>query len=402
MLNSILQFFPIAQMPLAQAGQVLLVVGVSFAVIILIRSTYRFYRMMEISNDELTTVKDCNDFFFVQVARYLSKISRSATGFGVLIVQFSTAEADKRAVQKNLLEVLQRSVRVSGDKACFFSDDCVGIILDCNEDRVRELVERILNDLRKEMKSLPGVDAFRAGVSVFPLNGSSSQVIIDAAVEALKKSQFDDPKPFCFATASEGIAPLAPESGELPELGKQDKNSALDPLTGVLNPVVVGSYMRKYLANIRQNKEPAALLCVGINQLDQIVQLHGEQAIDDVIVGVSKIIQRLTRDGDLIGRYHRDDFIILAACSLRQGEMIATRLREAVQKEFFISGAKRIKATVSVGISAHPEHGRNLRDLFRGSYRALEIVRDWETSACLMYDPAKHAKKTEHETRRKH
>jgi len=80
--------------------------------------------------------------------------------------------------------------------------------------------------------------------------------------------------------------------------------------------------------------------------------------------------------------------------------MIASRLREAVQKESFISGNKRVKAFVSIGIAAHPEHGRNLRDLFSGAYRALTVVREWNTTACLVYDPAQHTKKADHATRR--
>ena len=121
--------------------------------------------------------------------------------------------------------------------------------------------------------------------------------------------------------------------------------------------------------------------------------MYGEQSADDVIAGVGKVLQRLTRDCDIIGRFHRDDFLVLAPCTLQQGQMIAVRLREAVQKEVFISGGKRIKTSVSIGITAHPEHGRNLRTLFNGAHRALEVVRDWNTTACLVYDPAQHAKK---------
>jgi GGDEF domain-containing protein len=76
------------------------------------------------------------------------------------------------------------------------------------------------------------------------------------------------------------------------------------------------------------------------------------------------------------------------------------RLREAVQKELFLSAGKRIKTSLSIGITAYPEHGRTLRDLFRGAYRALEVVRSWNTSSCLIYDPAQHSMKAEYETRR--
>jgi diguanylate cyclase (GGDEF)-like protein len=257
----------------------------------------------------------------------------------------------------------------------------------------------MVEDIKNSIATVPGISAFRAGISSFPMHGLNTQAVIDAATTALETVNYAETLPLGMAPAPK-IEGGQQEVEALGELSKEDKNAALDPLTGVIRPAVVGSYMRKYLFEIRRDKKPAALLCVGINRIDQIIKLHGELAADDVTAGVSKVLQNLTRDIDLIGRYHRDDFMILMPCTLQQGEVIATRLREAVQKELFVSGTKRIKTAVSIGITAMPEHGRNLRELFSGAYRALEVLREWNTTACLVYDPAKHAKKAEHAARR--
>lgn len=399
MLLPVLQLLPIAQLPLAQAGQLLFVIGISFAIITLISSTYRFYQLIQLDESALTSIEHCNDFFFIQVTRYLSKINRTSSGVGVLIMQFYTEEPDKQKIQKELLNALKNTIRNTSDKVCLFHDDCVAAIIDSEEENVPAVALRITTELKTFMAST-SINRFRAGVSIFPMHGLSTQLVIDAATNALETVAFDNPLPFCIAPPPVVTEENTTTPETIGELSQQDKNAALDPLTGVLRPGIIGSYIRKYLAEIRQQKKSAALLCVGINRIDQIIQLHGEPAADDVIAGVSKILQILTRDCDLIGRYHRDDFMILAPCTLQQGEMIATRLREAVQKEVFISGNKRIKAAVSIGIAMHPEHGRNLRDLFRGAYRALEVLRNWNTTACLVYDPAKHTEKVGHESRR--
>jgi diguanylate cyclase (GGDEF)-like protein len=396
MLSSILQFSPIAQLPLAQAGQLLLVTVISFAIITLINSTYRFHRMIQLSENELTTIEDCNDFFFIQVTRYLSKINRTSSGFGVFIVQFRTETLSKRDTQETLLNELKKISRNTDDKICLFRDDCVAAIIDTEETNIPATVARILIDLKKTSATLAGVSAFRIGISSFPLHGINTQQLINTATDALETVSFDNPLPFCIAPApATALTAIEKEKsiGEIGELSREDKNAAIDPLTGVLKPAAVGSYMRKYLDEIRRRKEPAVLLCVGINRIDQIIQLHGETAADDVITGVSKVLRRITRDCDLIGRFHRDDFLILAPCTLQQGQAIATRLRDAVQKEVYIAGGKRIKTAVSIGITSHPEHGRNLRKLFGCAYRALEIIREWNTTACLVYNPAQHAKK---------
>lgn len=402
MLCSVLQLSLIAQLPLAQAGQLLLVVVISFAVITLISSTYRFHRIIMVGEDTLKTVQDCNDFFFIQVSRYLSKINRVSSGFSILIVQFRTEEPDKRKVQEELLAVVRNTVRHISDKTCMFRDDCVAAIIDTEEANIPPVIRHMIIDLKKKAAAGSGMTAFRAGVSSFPLHGLHTPALIDAATRALETVDFENPFPVSIASAPDITERNESPSEESAEPGKENKNTSLDPLTGVLRPDAIGSYIRKYLAEIRQKKGQAALLCVGINRIDHIIKLHGEEAADDVIAGIGKILQNLTRDCDLIGRYHRDDFLILAACTLQQGEMIATRLREAVQKNVFTSGGKQIKTAISIGITAHPEHGRTLGHLFSGAYRALEVIRGWNTTACLVYDPAKHAEKARHETRRKH
>ena len=396
MLSSYNLFAFMSQLPLVETGQLLLVTGIAFAVITLIASTSRFHKMIALDEKDLSTIESCNDFFFIQVTRYLSKINRVSNGFGIVVVQFQTENETLRTVQEDLLHLLRGLVREEIDKACLFGEDCVAAIIDTEEERTTHVAERLIKDLVNALPSIEGITAFRAGASSFPGHGLSTQDLIDAATGAMEKANFDK-------TASVLIASLPdqdetkPEAEEIGELSKEDKSSSIDRLTGVLKPEVIGSYMRKYLSEIRQKKDPAAVLCVGINRIDNIIQLHGEDAADQVIAGVSGVLQRLTRDSDLIGRYHRDDFLILAPCSIEQGEMIAIRLRDAMQKEFFLVEGRRIKTSISVGVSSHPEHGRTLRDLFRGAYAALTTVREWNTSACLVYDPAQHGKRGAHE-----
>ena len=384
------------QLPLAEAGQLLLVMFIAFAIITLIASTSRFHKMIQLGEEELTSVDDCNDFFFIQVTRYLIKINRVSSGFVVLIVQFRTGQSDTRAVQEEMLLGLRQCIREDSDKACLFRDDCVAAMIDVEEEKAEVLLERLAADLKQIVDRLPDVLRFRAGASTFPMHGDHSRQIIDAATEALEQADFDQTIPVRLAPQPEMPEQIdAPE--EAGEITRQDRQSLLDPLTGVLKPESIGSYMRKYLLEIRRKKGPAAVLCVGINRIDHIISLHGEEAADAVIRGVSEQLQELTRETDLIGRYHRDDFLVMVPCSLEQGEMIALRLREAVQKAVFLFEGKRMKCSVSIGISAHPEHGRTFRDLFRGAYAALGIVREWDTSSCLIYDPAQHDKKVNYE-----
>ena len=236
MLGLILQFSSIAQLPLAQAGQLLLVVGISFVILTVISSTYRFHIMIQLSEEALTTVEDCNDFFFIQVTRYLSKINRTSSGFGVFVVQFLAEAPDKRRVQEELLNEFRSIVRIADDKVCLFSNDCVGAIIDTEESSIPAVVQRMTDDLKKAAMAVAGINAFRVGVSSFPMHGSNTRQIIDVAIKALENVGFENPIPFCTAPSPSALENEKP-SEELGALSREDKNAALDPLTGVLNQI---------------------------------------------------------------------------------------------------------------------------------------------------------------------
>ena len=385
------------QLPLAEAGQLFVVMGISFAIIILISSTARFHKMIQMGEDELISSEDRNNFFFIQVTRYLSKINRTSSGFVIFIVQLRTHQSDSSIAQNQLLLALKKITRESDDKVCLFRDDCVAAIIDTEENRTTDVTERMIHELKQLTNNLPDISAVRAGVSSFPRHGLKSQQVIDVAADALEQADFDSEHPIHIAPAPEDETGTETNenraSEKIGELSRKDKNAALDPLTGVIKPTSIGSYFRKYLMEIRRKKNPASMLCIGVNRIDNILNLQGEAAADAVLVGVSEILQKLTRDSDLIGRYHRDDFVVLAPCSLEQGKMIAQRIREAVQAKIFLFEGTPIKTSVAIGITAHPEHGRTLRDLFEGAHTALQVLRDWNTSSCLVYDPAQHSKK---------
>ena len=385
------------QLPLAEAGQLFVVIGISFAIIILICSTARFHKMIQMGEDELTSSEDRNNFFFIQVTRYLSKINRTSSGFVVFIAQLRTDQSDPDIAQNQLLQTLKKIVREDDDKVSLFRDDCVAAIIDAEENRAADVTERMIQELKQLTNNLPDISAVRAGVSSFPLHGLKTQQIIDVASDALEQADFDSEHPIHIAPAPKGETETEAEgnaaSEEVGELSRKDKNAALDPLTGVIKPTSIGSYFRKYLLEIRRKKKSASMLCIGVNRIDNILDLQGEAAADAILAGVSEILQKMTRDSDLIGRYHRDDFVVLAPCSLEQGEMIALRIREAVQAKIFLFEGTPIKTSVAIGITAHPEHGRTLRDLFEGAHAALQVLRGWNTSSCLVYDPAQHSKK---------
>ena len=170
------------------------------------------------------------------------------------------------------------------------------------------------------------------------------------------------------------------------------KEAILDPVTGVLKPSVVPVYMKRMMSDMRHKKQHAALFCIGVNKMDHIERFHGEEAADDVLGGVSRILQDNMRADDLIGRHEKNAFIVLANCSLEQAEGIGRRISTLVQQSEFVTGQKKLRTSVTLGVATYPEHGRNLHQLYSASQKVLDHSRANDIRAYAVYDPEIHDK----------
>ena len=109
-----------------------------------------------------------------------------------------------------------------------------------------------------------------------------------------------------------------------------------------------------------------------------------------MLVGVSKILQANLRADDLIGRHEKYAFLVLTEASLNDAEIIGKRISTLVQQRAMVSGAKRIKTTITLGVSAYPDHGRNLHALYKAGQKVLDYSRMNDIRAYAVYDPKIH------------
>ena len=164
----------------------------------------------------------------------------------------------------------------------------------------------------------------------------------------------------------------------------------LDALTGVLKPSAVSAYMQRLMSDLRYKKKKAALFCIGVNNIEHIARFHGSEAADRVLVGVSRILQDNLRADDLIGRHEKYAFIALVQTSLDNTERIGKRISTYVQQCQIDFAGKKIKTTVTLGVAAYPEHGRNLHTLYQAGQKVLDYSRANDIRAYAVYDPKIH------------
>lgn len=130
-----------------------------------------------------------------------------------------------------------------------------------------------------------------------------------------------------------------------------DELASTDGLTGVYN-------RRRFLELARAERDQAQgrSVCIALFDLDRFKRVndtHGHLAGDAVIRGAIEVIQQHCRQGDLLGRYGGEEFVLcLPDASVAQASEIAERICAAMAEAVVTHNGQPIQVTVSIGVAA--------------------------------------------------
>jgi diguanylate cyclase (GGDEF)-like protein len=158
---------------------------------------------------------------------------------------------------------------------------------------------------------------------------------------------------------------MAKERAEL----QQRKAALADALTGVANRRAFFELGGPLLERTINDRRPAALMLFDLDRFKQVNDSAGHQAGDRVLKAFSDLAVATVRPGDLFGRLGGEEF----ACLLVNTSMTqALGAAERVRRDFEAMGfASAINATVSVGVAAATDAGRDLHALLASADLAL-------------------------------
>jgi diguanylate cyclase (GGDEF)-like protein/putative nucleotidyltransferase with HDIG domain len=161
------------------------------------------------------------------------------------------------------------------------------------------------------------------------------------------------------------IAPLLliHRSLKVPALQEEAR---LDSKTGLLNARHFGSALSAELERASRAQRPFSLIMADLDLLREINNMHGHLAGDQVLQGIAEEFRRALRPYDVAARFGGEEFcILLPETEASHGLEIAERIRRAVAARRYSveSSSEPIRATVSLGLAAFPDHGQTTKDL---------------------------------------
>nr|HEU0164429.1 EAL domain-containing protein [Thermomicrobiales bacterium] len=155
-----------------------------------------------------------------------------------------------------------------------------------------------------------------------------------------------------------------------------------DSLTGLLNRATIERHLHGLLADPRV---PVAFVYIDIDDFKLVNDTFGHFAGDEVLRVVSRRMDAFVREGELVGRFGGDEFVMLipdVSYECAQGR--AEELADVLQRPMRLQGSD-VVAICSIGVARATEHGTDLDTLFRAADAALYRVKSSGGGSVAMY-----------------
>jgi diguanylate cyclase (GGDEF)-like protein len=169
-----------------------------------------------------------------------------------------------------------------------------------------------------------------------------------------------------------------------------------DELTGLLTSKSFFSEMRREAARAEAESMPFCVLMMDIDYFKQVNDTYGHLVGSETLEEVGAVIKKSLRAGDVGARFGGEEFAaFLLDADYSQGLVAAERVRSGIEKHEF-SAVRRgsteeprtHRMTISVGVAAFPEDGRDPIQLVEMADSALYRAKRSGRNRVCAYRPA--------------
>jgi len=144
--------------------------------------------------------------------------------------------------------------------------------------------------------------------------------------------------------------------------------SLTDALTGLMNRRALEGCLENELARCVLTGAPLSLFMLDIDNFKSFNDSHGHVYGDEVLRGVSVLMQQWTRRGDMVARYGGEEFLVILPCT---DAIVALRVAERVREAIEGANWKFLPITVSIGVAAWHEGIVTMTDFIHEADEAL-------------------------------
>ncbi|WP_083734412.1 diguanylate cyclase, partial [Sphingopyxis sp. KK2] len=146
------------------------------------------------------------------------------------------------------------------------------------------------------------------------------------------------------------------DNARMLEAARNDAETAAntDALTGLPNRRHTLAFLERALVGARENGAPLAVAIFDIDHFKRINDVHGHGVGDEVIRRVAQRAKAVLREEDMVGRFGGEEFVcVLQRSSAQAAELVAERVRQAIENANGRADDAGPPATVSIGLAVY-------------------------------------------------
>jgi len=159
-----------------------------------------------------------------------------------------------------------------------------------------------------------------------------------------------------------------------------------DPLTGLYNRRYMEEMLVRELSRSVRSKRGIGFIMGDLDHFKKFNDTYGHEVGDLLLKAVANLMRSTIRTEDIACRYGGEEFlIILPSASLNDAYQRALQIHDAVANISFEHGENLIKdVTISLGVSAFPDHGKEADRLIAAADAAMyRAKKEGRNRVCL-------------------
>lgn len=153
-----------------------------------------------------------------------------------------------------------------------------------------------------------------------------------------------------------------------------ERQTEIDPKTNVYNHRYFEKALEEELSRAHRFDRPLAIVMADLDLLRNINNTYGHLAGDEVLIGVSNILKKNSREYDVVARFGGEEFaMLLPETSAEEAFEIVEQIRlEIEQAEFQVpTSISPIKATMSFGIACRESDAQTSKEILHNADAAV-------------------------------
>jgi diguanylate cyclase (GGDEF)-like protein len=175
------------------------------------------------------------------------------------------------------------------------------------------------------------------------------------------------------SAVQEALERQAEERRRSRKVRRLEKSAMTDFRTGLYNHRYFNDRLAAEIRSARRHHYKFSVAIADIDFFKSVNDVYGHLGGDAVLRKFARLLEETVRKSDVLARYGGEEFLLLLNHTDKEGALaFAEHLRDSVDNRFFRVGEKKVKLTVSVGVSTFPEDGVTMKSLMDASDRALE------------------------------